>query len=348
MNIGGTIRQYRKEKEMTQEQLAELLGVTASAVNKWERGNACPDIALLAPIARALGISLDTLLAYHEKLTREEVNDLMTVLAEKLDGESYQEVFEWVRNKIRTFPNSEELMVQAAVTLMGYCIVREIPEAKQYEPQLLAWIERGLQSEDEHLRTQAAQILYSFYLTREAYEKAEEYLQYFSEQNPEKQVHQAVLYSRTGRTAEAYRVYEEQLFEVHNRASMILNCIFALDLQERNWERAHYMADKIEQFEQVFEMGRYYEKVNRFQLAAETKDREACLTLAKELLAGVEDIGGYVRSPLYSHRSFDFRKAPEAYGQELRASLLRCMKEDESFDFMKEEAQWKELIKNME
>lgn len=38
MKIGETIRKYRKKSEMTQEQLAALLGVTASAVNKWEKG----------------------------------------------------------------------------------------------------------------------------------------------------------------------------------------------------------------------------------------------------------------------------------------------------------------------
>lgn len=38
MEIGAVIRKYRKEKEMTQEEMAGCLGVTASAVNKWENG----------------------------------------------------------------------------------------------------------------------------------------------------------------------------------------------------------------------------------------------------------------------------------------------------------------------
>ncbi len=104
MKIGETIRKYRKEREMTQEQLAQLLGITASAVNKWEKGNACPDIALLAPIARALGISLDMLLAYHEKLTKDEVGDILEELKERMDKEPYREAFGWVQDKIRTFP----------------------------------------------------------------------------------------------------------------------------------------------------------------------------------------------------------------------------------------------------
>ena len=71
MEIGAVIRKYRKEKEMTQEEMA---GVTASAVNKWENGNTLPDVALLAPVARLLGITTDTLLSYREKLTEREIS----------------------------------------------------------------------------------------------------------------------------------------------------------------------------------------------------------------------------------------------------------------------------------
>lgn len=49
---------------MTQEEMANRLGVTTPAVNKWENSNSKPDIELLAPIARLLDISLDTLLSF--------------------------------------------------------------------------------------------------------------------------------------------------------------------------------------------------------------------------------------------------------------------------------------------
>ncbi len=51
MSIGSVIRKYRKEAGMTQEEMANRLGVTTPAVNKWENGNSNPDIELLAPIA---------------------------------------------------------------------------------------------------------------------------------------------------------------------------------------------------------------------------------------------------------------------------------------------------------
>ena len=65
MDIGVVIKKYRKEAGMTQEEMANRLGVTTPAVNKWENSNSKPDIELLAPIARLLDISLE--LALHDE-----------------------------------------------------------------------------------------------------------------------------------------------------------------------------------------------------------------------------------------------------------------------------------------
>lgn len=73
MKIGEIIRKYRKERNLTQEEVAGRLGVTAPAVNKWEKGVSMPDITLLAPIARLLNITLETLLSFQEDLTAEEI-----------------------------------------------------------------------------------------------------------------------------------------------------------------------------------------------------------------------------------------------------------------------------------
>ena len=92
MQIGKVIRRYRKEKRMTQEEMAGRLGVTASAVNKWENDNSYPDITLLAPIARLLGISLDRLLSFREELTDKEIHAFVRELDAMGKERSYEEV----------------------------------------------------------------------------------------------------------------------------------------------------------------------------------------------------------------------------------------------------------------
>ena len=66
MRINEIIKERRLAKGFTQEQIANYLGVTAPAVNKWEKGTSCPDIVLLPALARLLDTDLNTLLRSEE------------------------------------------------------------------------------------------------------------------------------------------------------------------------------------------------------------------------------------------------------------------------------------------
>ena len=92
MTISETIRHYRTQKQMTQEGLASMLGVSAQAVSKWETTDTYPDPALLIPLAEALGISLDTLFG------RETVyeNDLAHRIQKSIIERSAEEQFPYV------------------------------------------------------------------------------------------------------------------------------------------------------------------------------------------------------------------------------------------------------------
>ncbi len=77
VKIGKFIAEKRKEKKLTQENLAEKLGVTSKTISRWENGNYMPDISLLKPLSEELGVT---------------VNDLIS--GEKVDKEHYQEKLE--------------------------------------------------------------------------------------------------------------------------------------------------------------------------------------------------------------------------------------------------------------
>lgn len=64
--------ELRKEKNLTQSELAEKLGITNKAVSKWETGEAMPDTAQLLPLAEILGVSVDELLRGERRITEEE------------------------------------------------------------------------------------------------------------------------------------------------------------------------------------------------------------------------------------------------------------------------------------
>ncbi|WP_392391732.1 helix-turn-helix domain-containing protein [Staphylococcus capitis] len=184
MGIGDVIREYRKRKNMTQEQMANYLGVTAPAVNKWENGNSLPDITLLAPIARLLDISLDTLLSFHETLSNEEINKIITELDFKLREETYDEAFHYAKLNIKKYPNCHQLIWQSALILDTHRLAKDILNTDNYEEYIHTCYVRALESENEDIRTSTADSLYGFHIRKEEYEKAEEYLKYFSNQNP--------------------------------------------------------------------------------------------------------------------------------------------------------------------
>ena len=65
--IGTGIREQREKLGLKQHDIAHALQVSPQAVSKWERGENAPDIALLVPLSKVLGISVDTLLGYHQE-----------------------------------------------------------------------------------------------------------------------------------------------------------------------------------------------------------------------------------------------------------------------------------------
>ena len=71
MNIGAKIKQLRKEKDLTQEQLAEYLNVSISAVSQWESGKTLPDISLILPLANFFDVTTDTLFGRCEQAKEE-------------------------------------------------------------------------------------------------------------------------------------------------------------------------------------------------------------------------------------------------------------------------------------
>ena len=119
MQIYEIIRTRRTALGLTQEQLAGKLGVSAPAVNKWERGNSYPDITLLPVLARTLRVDLNTLLSFREDLTETEIAEFLNRLYEVSRTEGCGAAFSLAEEKLRQFPNSDALAYSAAGLLEG-------------------------------------------------------------------------------------------------------------------------------------------------------------------------------------------------------------------------------------
>lgn len=343
MQIGEIIRKYRKEKELTQEEMANRLGVTAPAVNKWENGNSLPDILLLAPIARLLDISLNTLLDFHGELTAQEICDIIQTMDEKFKSETYDEVFQWVKKLSEQYPSNEQLIWQTTLVLDTRRMADKIPDADKYDQYICSCYTRVLESKDEALRCHAADSLFSFYMRKEEYEKAERYLSYLSDYDPMKKMKQAQLHAKMGRIHTAYRTYEEMLFSSYQTVSCVLYSISRLAVEEGDLERAHWLAQKEGPLADMFEMGEYHAYSCALDLAVSEKAAERTVEITRKLLGSLDSMYSFASSPLYSHMSF---KEPEKqFSAELKIRLLKIFQEEEQYDFLKGNPQWEELLK---
>lgn len=346
MQIGETIRKHRKMKNMTQEEMAGRLGVTAPAVNKWENGNSFPDIMLLAPIARLLDISLDTLLSFHEELTEEEISQIVREIDDKARKEPFEEVFRWAKKKMEQYPNSEQLSWQLALILDAHRLTGEIQEPEKYDEYILGCYTRALKSTDEEIRHHAADSLFGFYLRKEQFEKAEKYLSYYSKRDPERRRKQAQIYAKTGRPRDAYKAYEELLLSAGRFLMMVFHGMLMLAMEEPDKTKAHLFVEKQRDLAKLFEMGKYYEVCYGFDLVVAEKDVEATLKLMEEMLSSVGDLGaGFRRSPLYEHLAF--KDIDEESLAEMRRNLIKCFQDEESFDFLKGEKRWEEICSGL-
>ncbi len=334
MQIGEVIRQHRKIKNLTQEEMANRLGVTAPAVNKWENGNSFPDIMLLAPIARLLEISLDTLLSFREELSEEEINGIVREMETMLKKESYEESFQWAKQKTEMYPNCEQLLLQLALLLDAQRIMKEIADPEKYDGYILDCYTRALGSRDEWVRKQAADSLFGLYMRKEQYEKAEEYLQYLSMQNPERKTRQALIYVRTGRIQEAYKTYEEILYADYMLLSQVFNGMFSLAMQEQDMEKAHMLAEKQRGLARLLERGKYYEICWGLELAVAEKDVETTKKLMEEMLSSLDQMDSMRESSLYEHMTF--KELDREFLAALKENLKKSFQDEESFGFLKE------------
>ena len=110
MNIGTTIKKLRRQKDMTQESLAEYLGVSVSAVSQWELDKTSPDLSLIAPLCNLLGVTSDELLGINLEAKTKRIAEICDN-AESYSARGYHsESYKILSEGLREFPDSYKIM----------------------------------------------------------------------------------------------------------------------------------------------------------------------------------------------------------------------------------------------
>lgn len=111
LTLSQNISKLRKEHHLTQEQLAEALGVTFASVSKWERGAATPELNLIAKMADFFGVSLDALVGF--ALQNGSIQEAEAELHALQKAKKYREGLEKAEKALLRYPNNFRIVYRA-------------------------------------------------------------------------------------------------------------------------------------------------------------------------------------------------------------------------------------------
>ncbi len=176
MSFGKRIKTLRRNKDMTQEQLAEMLSVSPQAVSRWETDSAMPDISLIPAICNLFDTSADYLLGIDIETKKEKIEEIYKNAQAYSSRGYHREARVILEEGIREFPNSF-LLLKALMQLShrqfntndGYTA----DELKVFRDEAISLGERILEScTDDSIRHSAIQILCFMYPKAENRERA--------------------------------------------------------------------------------------------------------------------------------------------------------------------------------
>ena len=128
IQIGKIISVNRKERGITQEELANHLGVSKPAVSKWESGQSYPDILLLPELASYFNITVDQLIGYEPQMAAGDIRKLYHRLADAFAREAFDQVYQECEDYIKKYFSCWLLQYHMGLLLVNHSSLAKEPE----------------------------------------------------------------------------------------------------------------------------------------------------------------------------------------------------------------------------
>lgn len=173
LHIGESVRRLRTDRAMTQEDVAAWVGVSKASVSKWERGLSQPDIALLPDLASLFDVSIDKLLDYEPRMSRDQLRAAYRRLSERFGREPFAQVAGECRELAKRYYACAPVVMSAGLLLVNNCHLADEAERGKVLREALGWFRRvreiaGDVSEADQARQMEAYCLLRLGLAQEA------------------------------------------------------------------------------------------------------------------------------------------------------------------------------------
>lgn len=347
MPMNVMIREKRKKIGLTQEQIAEYLGVSAPAVNKWEKGATYPDISLLPALARLLKIDMNTLLCFNEGLSEPEIGRFCKEVVDTIRKSGFESGFAMAVEKIREYPNCDALIHSTALLLDGALLMSGMSsgDKEKYGGQITALYERAAKSGDEQIRNKAIFMLTSKYMGQGEYGKAQEMLDLLPERSAmDKRQLQANLWMKQDELAKAAELLEGRLLMMGiNEIQITLISLTDIALKEGRDQDALHLAEVSRELAKLFGLWDYFSFVGPLQVAVARENVPDSIALLKSLLAAAFTPWEIKKSSLYRHIAVKANQ--ENVGAQMLPGLLSELENDPNYAFLHSNAEFQQLVK---
>lgn len=174
MNIGLKIKQLRRERNITQEELGELVGLTAKAISRYENSTSYPDITLLPILANIFEITVDELLDVDIYKKEHEIKEILEENHKYKHLGEVEKSIELLRNALLKYPNNYKIMEELSSSLHGF-FYAQYPNRVDALDEMISLSEKILEKcIDDEIRHSAIQILVHGYTEKGELEKAKQ------------------------------------------------------------------------------------------------------------------------------------------------------------------------------
>ena len=342
MKISEVIRYYRKKENLTQEQVASYLNISAPAVNKWENGISYPDITLLPSLARVLKIDANTLLQFNKELTDIEVKKITKELGEMISKKGLKKGFERGCDLIKQYPNCDDLTIGISTVLRIYLLDPNIEDKYKYEIKIIEWLELVASSNKEKIASMAKLELSAMYRDKKEYKKAQEILDKIPDIDIDKKIQQALLFESSGEYDKAYGIYEKKLWENSHQVFATLSFIINLLYKENKFSEAEEYVECGKKVIEVFDFGAYYKYQLDLSLAAQKHDKEKTIEMIIKIVSEASSMDDAMKSKLYKNMKFNVNSSISK--DKYEKIVKEAIKKDKTLDFIKDDSRIKSLL----
>ncbi len=345
MAMNVILREKRKALGLTQEQVANYLGITTPAVNKWEKGATCPDITLLPALARLLRTDPNTLLSFQENLSKQEIVAFQQELANAIREKRMEEAFLLALEKVRDFPNCAELAYTTALFLEGGLIMSGLTDEqkKPYFAKITELFESAANGDDPEVADNARFMLASRHIQKEQYAQAQKMLDRLpAHSNLDKRGMQATIWAREGKTSEAAALLERKVLWNLQDNLAALSQLAKLNMTEGNQKAAQQIADAAQAECEAFGLWQFSAYFIPWEVAVACKDVDRSLTALEKMLKAIEAPYAMEGSPLYGHIPHGEMK--DDMQSKMLTTLLTALDHDPDFAFLRGNSAFQQLL----